>query len=154
MELLEDIKGIMHTQGYLVNEKIQGGVKCESSWKKKSALVFVGVGKFSDWARDVEVGLANAGTATEQLVGLGIPCVSMPGSGPQFKKSFAERQSRMLGGAVIPCDNDVDFALTVKSLLENKGFRQKLIRVGVKRMGNQGASESLVAYMVQKLFIW
>ena len=46
------------------------------------------------------VGFINAGTATEQIAGLGIPSLSLPGIGPQFTKSFAKRQSRLLGGSV------------------------------------------------------
>ena len=57
--------------------------------KKNSFVVFLGLNKFSLWAQWAEVGLSNAGTATEQLVGLGIPCVSLPGRGPQFNWSFA-----------------------------------------------------------------
>ena len=52
-----------------------------------------------------EVGLSNAGTATEQIAGLGIPSLSLPGPGPQFTKSFAKRQSRLLGGSVLVCKN-------------------------------------------------
>jgi uncharacterized protein (TIGR03492 family) len=69
-------------------------------WKKNSLLILIGVNQFSCWAKWGEVGVANAGTATEQLVGLGIPCVSLPGKGPQFNFNFAKRQSRLLGGAV------------------------------------------------------
>ena len=63
--------------------------------------VFLGPAQFFQWASWAEIGLANAGTATEQLVGLGIPCVSLPGKGHQFNFNFAKRQSRLLGGAVV-----------------------------------------------------
>ena len=59
---------------------------------------------FNLWANMACVGLSNAGTATEQITGLGIPSLSFPG-GPQFTKSFAKRQSRLLGGGVLVCDN-------------------------------------------------
>jgi len=65
----------------------------------------IGKGKFKSWANMAEVGLSNAGTATEQIAGLGIPSLSLPGSGPQFTKSFAKRQSRLLGGSVLVCKN-------------------------------------------------
>ena len=44
-------------------------------WFEKGELkIALGVGKFQHWAKLVEVGISNAGTATEQLVGcFGIP---------------------------------------------------------------------------------
>ena len=40
-----------------------------------------------DRANLAEGGLSNAGTATEQIAGLGIPSLSLPGHGPQFTMS-------------------------------------------------------------------
>lgn len=68
-----------------------------AAWSRGRVLLWIGPGRFAAWAATAEVGLAAAGTATEQLVGLGIPALSLPGPGPQFKRGFAERQSRLLG---------------------------------------------------------
>ena len=38
-----------------------------------------------------------AGTATEQAIGLAKPVIQIEGKGPQFTKSFAEAQRRLLG---------------------------------------------------------
>ena len=38
-----------------------------------------------------------AGTASEQAIGLGKPVIQIEGKGPQFTKSFAEAQRRLLG---------------------------------------------------------
>jgi len=38
-----------------------------------------------------------AGTAAEQAIGLGIPVIQIEGKGPQFTKTFAEAQRRLLG---------------------------------------------------------
>ena len=38
-----------------------------------------------------------AGTAAEQAIGLGKPVIQIEGKGPQFTKSFAEAQRRLLG---------------------------------------------------------
>ncbi len=69
-------------------------------WRRGRLELLVGPGRFAAWAPLAELGLATAGTATEQLVGLGVPALSLPGPGPQFKAGFARRQSRLLGGAV------------------------------------------------------
>ena len=41
-----------------------------------------------------------AGTASEQAIGLAKPVIQIEGKGPQFTKSFAEAQRRLLGKSV------------------------------------------------------
>ena len=112
-------------------------------WKKKSLLIVIGFSQFSSWANWGEVGVANAGTATEQLVGLGIPCVSMPGKGPQFNFDFAKRQSRLLGGAVAIAKGYEYLAKQVEFLLNSDFDRHSIGLRGSKRMGPEGGSHSL-----------
>ncbi len=112
-------------------------------WKKNSLLVLIGFNQFFTWASWGEVGVANAGTATEQLVGLGIPCVSLPGKGPQFNLNFALRQSRLLGGAVAISKGYKTLAKQVEFLLNSENDRQSIGLRGSKRMGSEGGSRSL-----------
>ena len=114
-----------------------------SCWIKGSKLLLLGPYQFVNWASWAEIGLANAGTATEQLVGLGIPCVSLPGKGPQFKPGFASRQSRLLAGAVLPSRTPEIFAKRVELLLRDKDFRKTIAAYGAKRMGLPGGSLEL-----------
>tara|TARA_B100000900_G_C20167540_1_gene548429 strand:- start:260 stop:583 length:324 start_codon:yes stop_codon:yes gene_type:complete len=46
-----------------------------------------------------------AGTAAEQAIGLGKPVIQIEGKGPQFTKSFAEAQRRLLGEYVFCASN-------------------------------------------------
>jgi len=46
-----------------------------------------------------------AGTAAEQAIGLGKPVIPIEGKGPQFTKSFAEAQRRLLGKYVFCASN-------------------------------------------------
>tara|TARA_Y100001968_G_scaffold297177_1_gene305925 strand:- start:102 stop:827 length:726 start_codon:yes stop_codon:yes gene_type:complete len=112
-------------------------------WKKKSLLVLIGCNQFSFWANWGEVGVANAGTATEQLVGLGIPCVSLPGKGHQFNLNFARRQSRLLGGAVSIAEGHKTLSKQVEFLLNSDFDRHSIGLRGSKRMGPEGGSNSL-----------
>ena len=91
-----------------------------------------------------DVGLSNAGTATEQITGLGIPSLSLPGSGPQFIKSFAKRQSRLLGGSVLVCKNKKILLKRLSLLLREKVHRFKQSKIGKQRMGKSGASKKIV----------
>ena len=49
-----------------------------------------------------------AGTAAEQAIGLGKPVIQIEGKGPQFTKSFAEAQRRLLGKYVFCATNFKD----------------------------------------------
>jgi uncharacterized protein (TIGR03492 family) len=114
-----------------------------SVWRRGGITVWLGAGRFRHWAGWAELGLATAGTATEQLVGLGVPALSLPGAGPQFQAGFARRQSRLLGGAVLPLASPPDLQRALLTLLDNGAERQRRGRIGRRRMGEAGGSERL-----------
>ena len=78
---------------------------------------------------------------------IGVPSISLPGDGPQFTKSFAKRQSRLLGGSVLVCDNKKTLLDNLETLLNEKNYRQKQVKIGMKRMGKRGASKKIVDYI-------
>ena len=119
----------------------------DSVWKNKNKLILLGKNTFSEWANMACVGLSNAGTATEQITGLGVPSISLPGAGPQFTKSFAKRQSRLLGGSVLVCNNKKTLLCNLEILLNYRACRIKQVRIGMKRMGKKGASKKIVDYI-------
>ncbi len=120
-------------------------------WRRGPVELWIGPGRFAAWAGWAEVGLANAGTATEQLTGLGIPALSLPGDGPQFKAGFARRQSRLLGGAVVPCRNAGQLAERLQVLLTSPELRCQLGRQGQRHMGPAGGSEAIAALIKTRL---
>ena len=128
-----------------LNQKFDIGE--ESIWMKNNIIFLLGKNTFNIWANLADVGLANAGTATEQISGLGIPSLSIPGKGPQFTKSFARRQQRLLGGSVIVCKNKVTLIKKLINLLLNEKDRLKQGAIGMKRMGGKGGSQRIVDYI-------
>ncbi|WP_320665154.1 lipid-A-disaccharide synthase-related protein [Prochlorococcus sp. MIT 1223] len=149
VELIEEH---LNFAGYSRSLDYCADINAKSAWDKGPLRIFLGPGCFSDWAIWGELGLANAGTATEQLVGLRIPCLSLPGKGPQFKYGFASRQSRLLGGSVLPCENPKLFAERVELLLKDEQFRKQLGLIGEQRMGLPGGSKSL-AFLISKMLL-
>ncbi len=139
--------------GYRKEPSFEQGLSSDACFEKKGLKIVIGVGKFVEWSRFAEVGIANAGTATEQLVGLGVPCVSLPGDGPQFKYAFATRQSRLLGGAVIPCKSPKQMAQIIPVLLRQSKFRDSLSLVGKKRMGPAGGSKALAKLILNSFVV-
>ncbi len=151
---VEQIEFFLDDAGYRrISSLMFQGIGAQACWKKGDCSVLIGKGKFSLWSSWAEVGLATAGTATEQLVGLGVPALSLPGNGPQFKKSFAFRQSRLLGGAVLPCKSPSILAQHVKELLYDERQRRKLGLVGSKRMGSDGGSNALASLILKLLLV-
>ena len=122
----------------------------EACWVKGACLVLIGRGCFDQWAGWAEAGIATAGTATEQLVGLGIPALSLPGPGPQFKPGFARRQSRLLGGAVRPCSDESELTRRLEFLLDDPALRSHLGRIGTQRMGPAGGSDQLARLILDR----
>jgi len=84
-------------------------------------------------------------------VGLGVPALSLPGPGPQFKAGFARRQSRLLGGAVRPCPDPQDLLVQLGSLLADRAERERLGVIGRDRMGPAGGSERLAEAIAARL---
>ena len=138
-----EVETILIELGFKANVESIYGIGISKIWKKKSLLILIGFNQFSSWAYWGEVGVANAGTATEQLVGLGVPCVSLPGEGPQFNFNFAKRQSRLLGGAVCIAKGYETLAKQVEFLLNSDFDRYSIGLRGSKRMGPTGGSNSL-----------
>ncbi len=138
------IQSYLNKYGFIKQSKVKFLIDEDSVWKKKDQYLVIGKGKFNSWANMAEVGLSNAGTATEQIAGLGIPSLSLPGSGPQFTKSFAKRQSRLLGGSVLVCKNKKILLKRLSLLLKGKVNRLEQGKIGKERMGESGASKKIV----------
>jgi uncharacterized protein (TIGR03492 family) len=146
----QDLEPILAAHGYR-EVALPEGCGGAAAWQLQQRLLLLGPGCFERWAGWGEVGLATAGTATEQLVGLGVPVLSLPGPGPQFKLGFARRQSRLLGGAVRLCASAQELAVELERLLGDAQLRQHLGAIGRRRMGDAGGSERLAALVDRQL---
>lgn len=103
-------------------------------------------GGFADAAHAAQLVLAMAGTATEQVVGLGLPVISLPGGGPQFTPAFAEAQTRLLGESVTLLPPDPKrIAAEARALLGDPARLRRIAANGQARMGPPGSSARLAA---------
>ncbi len=148
---IEIIEGQLRYFGFQKEYKFKVLIGEESHWYKNNLILFLGINKFNYWANFADLGLANAGTATEQIAGLGIPALSLPGKGPQFTKSFAYRQQRLLGGSVMVCKNKQNLLEKLNFLLSSKQNRVNQAKLGINRMGKKGGSERIVSFIELKL---
>jgi len=99
--------------------------------------------------------ISMAGTATEQAIGLGKPVIQIEGKGPQFTKSFAEAQRRLLGKFVFCASNYKDkndqINQTIKLIIKviyliklNKNFLASCNQNAKKRLGENKACIKIV----------
>ncbi|KAH8952596.1 hypothetical protein BDL97_09G092800 [Sphagnum fallax] len=105
----------------------------------------------SDVAHQAVAGIAMAGTATEQLVGLGKPVFTLPGSGSQFTAAFAEAQSRLLGQSVFLCVNCEDLVKKMCDVLYDTRRLCEIAQSGQKRMGSAGAAHRISEQLLASL---
>jgi uncharacterized protein (TIGR03492 family) len=108
-----------------------------------NASLFLLQDYFADCLHLCHFGLAMAGTATEQLVGLGKPVFSLPGEGPQFTPAFAQDQVHLLGAGVILLSSPTDVQGITDRLFHQPDFFHYAVTIGRERMGTPGASRRI-----------
>ncbi|WP_104991047.1 lipid-A-disaccharide synthase-related protein [Deinococcus sp. NW-56] len=103
-------------------------------------------GAFGAVARAADVAVGTAGTANEQLAGLGVPVVAFPTRGPQFTPGFVRRQGRLLGEALRPVPPDPEaMAAEVRAVLRDGRGRARAALDGLTRIGPGGALPVIAA---------
>ncbi|MEN9213860.1 MAG: lipid-A-disaccharide synthase-related protein [Gloeomargarita sp. DG02_1_bins_92] len=106
---------------------------------------------FNDCLHLAHAGIALAGTATEQLVGLGKPVVSFPGKGPQYTRHFARYQQRLLGVSLRLVDEPAQVGAVLQEILTDPDQLDLIARNGRRRMGTAGASVTIARLISQYL---
>ena len=107
---------------------------------------------YAECLQRADIALAMTGTATEQVVGLGKPVITMPGKGPQFTYAFAEAQTRLLGCSVILVENAQQVSKAISSIINNPQQLEKIAIDGKQRMGTSGAAKRIAICLKEKLF--
>ncbi len=125
--------------------------RCPEGFRFGRALLRLSQISYPQYLARADLAIAMAGTATEQVVGLGKPVITMPGEGPQFTPRFAELQTRLLGCSVILVSSPGEIGPTVKNLLQNRELLEKIEANGKQRLGLPGASKRIAACLLDRL---
>ena len=123
----------------------------EITFKVQNARLLLLQNGFGDCLHQCHLGLAMAGTATEQLVGLGKPVITIAGNGPQFTRKFAEEQTDLLGCSINLIDKPAQVADVLNEILQDPDYFQAVVRNGIERMGQAGASANIAKYIAEKI---
>ncbi len=147
------IKEIFQNRGWLFLEKIKE--KYLLKFQYKSLEVNIYWNNFDKILLKSKCCISMAGTAAEQSIGLGKPVIQIEGKGPQFTKSFAEAQRRLLGKYVFCASNYKDkndqINQTIKLIIQviyliklNKKFLISCNENAKKRLGENKACPNMV----------
>ncbi|MGD1896377.1 MAG: lipid-A-disaccharide synthase-related protein [Phormidesmis sp.] len=106
---------------------------------------------FNDCLAAADIAIATAGTATEQLVGLGKPAITLPGPGPQYTKAFATVQAKMLGPSIEVIENPKDVGNAIAQIINTPTRLETIQKNGKQRMGTPGASQKLASQLLKAM---
>lgn len=126
---------------------------CPSSqgYRQGDHCLHIDQGAFVDYAQRADVAIATAGTATEQIVGLGKPVLTLAGDGPQFTLSFAQAQARHLGPSVTLVTSPEQVGQTLLAILHDPERQAAIYKNGLHRMGPPGAGQRIAEILLETL---
>ncbi|WNC22423.1 lipid-A-disaccharide synthase-related protein [Thermosynechococcus sp. PP22] len=124
-----------------------------SAWQLGQQQLILSSHHFREFLHWAEGGIALAGTATEQCVGLGKPVITFAGAGPQFTREFASRQKRLLGDSIFLLDDPQEAIPTLWQIWEDATLLARIAANGKERMGDPGASDRIAEQLLKILGI-
>ncbi len=147
------IKEVFQKRRWLYHEKIKEKYLLKFQYKYLEVNIYWN--NFDKILLKSRCCISMAGTAAEQAIGLGKPVIQIEGKGPQFTKSFAEAQRRLLGKYVFCASNYKDkndqINKTIKLIIEviyliklNKKFLISCNENAKKRLGENKACPKIV----------
>ena len=122
-------------------------------WEKNSQKVYCYPStKFDTVALSCIFGISLAGTAGEQIAGLGKPIIGFKGTGPQSTNRRMEDNAKLLGKSFIYVESYPSGVITeIEKLISNSEERDRLGAIGISHMGNLGGTSSIAQYIVNNL---
>lgn len=129
--------------GYRAAALERGWLEAQGVLTRARATLILTPDGFADTIHRADLAIAQAGTASEQIAGLGKPIISFPGEGPQFVHRFAEAQARLLGPLMHYLPEGSGLGPLVAALIDDRTRRRHWRAAGVERMGRPGASDRI-----------
>lgn len=120
-------------------------------FRQNQATLLLCQHSYNDYLHLAQTAIAMAGTATEQFVGLGKPVFTIPGLGPQFTPTFAQRQTYLLGASVILSQKPEDIPHKMQQIFQNSQKLAEIAQNGRQRLGEAGAALKIATHL-QTLF--
>jgi uncharacterized protein (TIGR03492 family) len=119
------------------------------TFQRENGVLMITQDTFAECLHLADTAIATAGTATEQMVGLGKPVFTLAGRGPQFTRAFAEVQARLLGSSVVLVTHPDEVAAAMQACLQDAQRLQQIARNGHHRLGDPGAARQIAQALHQ-----
>lgn len=149
----QDVALAVQKSGSLLDIALEGP-QPKSSWTNGSQTIYVYPGScFDSVALGCCMGISLAGSAGEQLAGLGKPVLGFRGTGPQSTDGRMKDNQKLIGEAFIYEKSYPSGAVnTLNRMLADDKWRQKLGEEGLKRMGQPGGAAK-IAQRISDLYL-
>ena len=123
-------------------------------YRYKSIKVFFKWNSFENILIKSDLAISMSGTAAEQVVGMSKPVIQIEGKGPQFTRSFAEAQRRLLGQHVYcvtnysnkneQIDGTINLIVKIMYLMKlDNSFLKSCKENAIKRLGDKDATAKI-----------
>ena len=129
---------------------VQTGATPYLTYQSEESQLLLCQDAYADCLHLADCAIAMAGTATEQVVGLGKPAFTLPGEGPQFNPQFAESQTRLLGRSVTLVPTPAAVGAAIQRVMGNPQLLAVMAENGRQRLGAVGAAERIAEAILKQ----
>ena len=151
---MANVKNKLEMRGWQIEKIFSNNLKLLYSYK--SIKVFFKWNSFENILSKSDFAISMSGTAAEQAVGLSKPVIQLEGKGPQFTKTFAEAQRRLLGQHVYcftnysnkneQIDGTVNLIIKIMYLMKlDNSFLKSCKDNARNRLGNKNATVKIIS---------
>ena len=157
---MANVKNKLEMRGWQIEKIFSNNLKLLYSYK--SIKVFFKWNSFENILSKSDFAISMSGTAAEQAVGLSKPVIQLEGKGPQFTKTFAEAQRRLLGQHVYcftnysnkneQIDGTVNLIIKIMYLMKlDNSFLKSCKDNARNRLGDKNATVKIISDMEKYL---
>ena len=151
---MENVKNKLEMRNWQYEKILNTNFKLLYSYK--SINVFFKWNDFESIVIKSDLAISMAGTAAEQVVGMSKPVIQVEGKGPQFTKTFAEAQRRLLGEHVYcftdfsnkkeKIDGTIDLIIKIMYLMKlDNSFLKSCKNNARDRIGDKDATAKITS---------
>ncbi len=150
----ENVQNKLEMRNWQFEKLLSSNFKLLYSYK--CIKVFFKWNSFENILTESDLAISMSGTAAEQVVGMSKPVIQVEGKGPQFTKSFADAQRRLLGKHVY-CFTDfsnrneqingtIDLIIKIMYLMKlDNSFLKSCKENSINRLGNKNATVKITS---------
>jgi len=151
---MENVRNKLSMKNWQVEKISSNNLKL--LYRYKSIKVYFKWNSFENILSKSDLAISMSGTASEQVVGISKPVIQVEGKGPQFTRSFAEAQRRLLGKHVYcftnysnkneQIDGTINLIVKIMYLMKiDNSFLKSCKENARQRLGDKDATPKIIS---------